>query len=240
MLAQILVAFGILSGCFGQMTIPSFPDVEGGSGQGVGGFKCRLPVDPGPCMAMIPRYRYDYTTQSCKRFMYGGCQGNGNNFETKEQCESECKPRHGQTGGGGGGDGGDDAMACQQPKDEGPCKGYEPRYYFNGFQCKRFIYGGCQGNRNNFGSKELCEKRCMRGGSGSGSGEQEPPYNPMACQQPKDEGPCRGSVLRFYFDGNRCRRFIYGGCQGNENNFKSKKICQRTCQAGGPLGRPYE
>ena len=31
----------------------------------------------------------------------------------------------------------------------------------------------------------------------------------------------------------RCVRFTYGGCQGNENNFLTKRDCEETCPVQG-------
>ena len=46
-------------------------------------------------------------------------------------------------------------------------------------------------------------------------------------------GRCRAAFPRFYFDGARCRRFTYGGCGGNGNNFRTEGECTRVCQGGG-------
>lgn len=54
---------------------------------------CRQPKVVGPCKAYIPRYWYNKRTNQCERFIYGGCQGNQNNFETIEECERRCKRR---------------------------------------------------------------------------------------------------------------------------------------------------
>lgn len=42
------------------------------------------------------------------------------------------------------------------------CAGYVPSfsYYPEENSCKDFIYGGCGGNNNRFGSKEACEAKC--------------------------------------------------------------------------------
>ena len=42
------------------------------------------------CLAYIPRWRYDHDSQTCENFIYGGCNGNANNFETIEACEKKC------------------------------------------------------------------------------------------------------------------------------------------------------
>lgn len=51
---------------------------------------CLLPPEVGHCRAQIPSFYYDRYTQSCRQFMYGGCEGNANNFETREACEEAC------------------------------------------------------------------------------------------------------------------------------------------------------
>ncbi|OWF39343.1 Protease inhibitor 5 [Mizuhopecten yessoensis] len=51
---------------------------------------CGLPPVSGLCYAYLDRYHYDPATNSCKHFVYGGCQANGNNFEIKKDCENLC------------------------------------------------------------------------------------------------------------------------------------------------------
>ena len=49
------------------------------------------------------------------------------------------------------------------------------------------------------------------------------------CSLPSETGPCRAGIPRFYFSGDECKEFLYGGCEGNENNFKSLEECQQKC-----------
>ena len=52
---------------------------------------CTLPKQTGPCKARYRRFYYDNISGQCKEFIYGGCQGNANNFETINKCETKCK-----------------------------------------------------------------------------------------------------------------------------------------------------
>ncbi|KAH8333789.1 hypothetical protein KR059_003403 [Drosophila kikkawai] len=54
---------------------------------------CHQPKETGRCFALFYRYAYNVDTQSCEEFVYGGCAGNKNNFESKEQCEQACLGR---------------------------------------------------------------------------------------------------------------------------------------------------
>ena len=38
----------------------------------------------------VTRYFYNSTSGQCEQFIYGGCHGNGNNFETQESCIAQC------------------------------------------------------------------------------------------------------------------------------------------------------
>nr|XP_055063700.1 boophilin-H2 [Misgurnus anguillicaudatus] len=51
---------------------------------------CSLPMDRGNCYAIIPKFYFDNVEKICRIFLYGGCQGNGNRFESKEECQTMC------------------------------------------------------------------------------------------------------------------------------------------------------
>ncbi|WIA39333.1 hypothetical protein OEZ86_005445 [Tetradesmus obliquus] len=52
---------------------------------------CSLPpAEVGPCRASIPRWSYDAATGNCRRFLWGGCQGNDNSFESQQLCSATC------------------------------------------------------------------------------------------------------------------------------------------------------
>ena len=51
---------------------------------------CTAPASAGACQAYFPRYHHDPLTGRCERFVYGGCGGNANNYETLVACEGAC------------------------------------------------------------------------------------------------------------------------------------------------------
>ena len=53
--------------------------------------KCFLPKSMGTCRASMTRYFYNASALECQRFIYGGCDGNANNFESMKLCEVECE-----------------------------------------------------------------------------------------------------------------------------------------------------
>jgi hypothetical protein len=53
---------------------------------------------------------------------------------------------------------------------------------------------------------------------------------------PKVVGPCEAAVPAYWHDPATgvCMPFIFGGCDGNANNFPSLEACQMTCSGGQP------
>jgi hypothetical protein len=71
---------------------------EGGSsGQGGAGgqagmrARCTLPSQPGNCNAYFPAFFHNPKNGVCEPFVYGGCGGNDNRFETREECQAACR-----------------------------------------------------------------------------------------------------------------------------------------------------
>jgi hypothetical protein len=78
------------------------------------------------------------------------------------------------TGNGGGSPGGE---ACNAPAQSGNCEAYFESWFHDVTTglCRPFVYGGCGGNANRYGSFEECQEACP-GGS--------PNYD--TCQEPAD------------------------------------------------------
>ncbi|XP_028175801.1 trypsin inhibitor-like [Ostrinia furnacalis] len=50
------------------------------------------------------------------------------------------------------------------------------------------------------------------------------------CMMPIESGNCFGNFPRYaYTREHGCQEFVYGGCGGNNNNFKTYQECERFC-----------
>nr|XP_006114878.1 tissue factor pathway inhibitor isoform X1 [Pelodiscus sinensis]XP_025036336.1 tissue factor pathway inhibitor isoform X1 [Pelodiscus sinensis] len=124
---------------------------------------------------------------------------------------------------------------CAFKADAGACKAIYTRYYFNiqTHQCEVFEYGGCYGNENNFLTLEQCQETCVV--SESPVKKKHGRFKkgkPDFCFLEQDPGICRGYISRYFYnkESQQCEMFKYGGCLGNQNNFKALEECQIACQ----------
>ncbi|NWT44149.1 TFPI1 inhibitor, partial [Chroicocephalus maculipennis] len=118
---------------------------------------------------------------------------------------------------------------CAMKADEGPCKAIHMRYYFNiqSRECEIFEYGGCHGNENNFLTLEECQKKCLV------TEEEDMIYSSSSVLIVTAKHPgIAGYFSRYFYNKEKkiCEVFKYGGCLGNQNNFKNLEECQTTCQ----------
>uniref|UniRef100_A0A1I7XUF4 BPTI/Kunitz inhibitor domain-containing protein n=1 Tax=Heterorhabditis bacteriophora TaxID=37862 RepID=A0A1I7XUF4_HETBA len=96
------------------------------------------------------------------------------------------------------------------------------RFYYdtNNGQCLTFWYLGCGGNANNFYTYEVCQRTCK---GEKLRAERIPRQSTHVCfHPPADRGSCIGnsssSLQRWtYTSQQRCDKFMYTGCGGNEN-----------------------
>jgi hypothetical protein len=127
-----------------------------------------LPSDSGKCLAHFPKFYFNPRTRQCEQFIYGGCGGNKNSFDTLQACENACGQKTN--------DERNLVMAqsiCNLRKDSGPCEAYIPSFYYDmsSGQCLPFVYGGCGGNKNRFETMNECRKSCEKGISKKPYGE---------------------------------------------------------------------
>ncbi|KAF6300140.1 WAP, follistatin/kazal, immunoglobulin, kunitz and netrin domain containing 2 [Rhinolophus ferrumequinum] len=110
--------------------------------------ECLKPPDSEDCGEEQTRWHFDTQANNCLTFTFGHCHRNRNHFETYEACMLACMSGP--------------LALCSLPALQGPCKAYAPRWAYNSQtgQCQSFVYGGCEGNGNNFESREACEESC--------------------------------------------------------------------------------
>ncbi|CAJ0593741.1 unnamed protein product [Cylicocyclus nassatus] len=54
-------------------------------------YVCKLPREQGNCGTYSNRWWFNAKTGNCEEFIYSGCQGNSNNFETYKECQDYCR-----------------------------------------------------------------------------------------------------------------------------------------------------
>ena len=56
--------------------------------------RCNLPRETGFCRAAFTRYYYNTSSGNCESFIWGGCGGNANNFNTLDECKKACMRKY--------------------------------------------------------------------------------------------------------------------------------------------------
>lgn len=128
--------------------------------------KCQSPAVTGNCRASIKRFYYNNGV--CQQFIYGGCGGNKNNYESEDSCMTACtvkiipKEQEGPVIPAIPKSAHSFEEKCVVPSDSGPCRASFRMFFFEASSqsCQPFIYGGCRGNLNRYGSEEECMSVC--------------------------------------------------------------------------------
>lgn len=225
---------------------------------------CLMPKDPGPCRALALKFYFNKDTKRCEILRYGGCQGNGNNFNSLKECHSACQDHL------------DDPSAgfavhlkssqCMLPAVEGEmaCMAAIPKWTFNPVtaRCERYTYGGCHGTQNLYNSQRECMRTCVhdgqaaapraavstfrgaRVGAATDNSRIVFPDSGNICDLPPIQpGPiaCTAFQPRWTYDGRqgKCVEYVYGGCRGTKNLFETESDCQAACP-GSVAGRSSE
>ncbi|XP_065557373.1 uncharacterized protein LOC136025352 isoform X2 [Artemia franciscana] len=113
---------------------------------------CTLPPIQGniSCAAIIPMWTYNATLCVCQKYIYGGCRGTENLFESRDECVEKCNP-------------------CNLPVDKGKGNSTLKRYAYDKNQsgCVPFDFNGYGGNDNNFNSIDECKFFCDKNNKNS-------------------------------------------------------------------------
>uniref|UniRef100_A0A670ZP84 BPTI/Kunitz inhibitor domain-containing protein n=1 Tax=Pseudonaja textilis TaxID=8673 RepID=A0A670ZP84_PSETE len=201
---------------------------------------CELPPDKGPADNLELRWFHNSKSKRCERFFYGGCYGNANNYKDINECDRCCvSPGEGRVWSEGGPLALVRSDQCQLPRNQGSCSKELQHFYYDPEEkkCISFVYHGCEGNSNNFPTRELCEKACGKISKGTEEAccIEVPavlfPLSPKVCKLPADPGRCLAYSEQYYYNWNtkKCETFVYGMCNGNGNRFATKLECQMVC-----------
>ena len=56
----------------------------------IAGDVCFEPMDAGACEDKDLRWYFDSQNNTCTQFLFGGCAGNQNTFDSEETCNTVC------------------------------------------------------------------------------------------------------------------------------------------------------
>ncbi|XP_078407822.1 collagen alpha-3(VI) chain-like [Cetorhinus maximus] len=131
--------------------------------------RCMLDFDAGSqCSEYSAKWFFDSKNNICTQFWYGGCDGNGNRFDTEAECIAECTNTMLEESTSEPKPEGIILSVkdiCQLQRDEGNCRNFSLKWYYDVKTklCTRFWYGGCNGNKNRFNTQDECTKTCVEG-----------------------------------------------------------------------------
>ncbi|KAM9663652.1 tissue factor pathway inhibitor [Trichechus inunguis] len=176
---------------------------------------CALKADDGPCRAMMKRFFFNIHTQQCEEFVYGGCEGNQNRFESLEECKEKCTR---------------DYQKIMKTALQKACSSgvhLLPDHLLLSVQlvCLLWLLDSSKFYFPPVITSYMAYHVLLMFLGFHG---------PSWCLTPADRGLCQANESRFYYNSNtgKCHPFKYSGCGGNENNFTSKLGCITTCKKG--------
>ncbi|NWJ09112.1 SPIT1 inhibitor, partial [Crypturellus undulatus] len=195
---------------------------------------CLTPKKVGRCRGSFPRWYYNPSLQQCEPFIFGGCKPNKNNYLREEECKLACKNVKGESFK-------IQPLLSHRPVCDGNC--HPPT-----FRCKDGCcidaYLECDDTLDCAdGSDEMyCEQyarefnRLQKINITNEKGH---------CVDLPDTGLCTESIPRWYYNPftEKCDRFTYGGCDGNQNNFGEEEECIKSCAGitkADVIGRRWE
>lgn len=178
---------------------------------------CLTPKKVGPCRGSFPRWHYNAASSQCEKFMFGGCKANSNNYLSEQECLDSCENTKVTFSGD-----------ARRPNEDcgSPCMEDQ-------FQCSN---GCCVKTEFECDGEMQCkdgfdEASCTKWNASLSQLLDIKADSKAHCTEPPVTGPCRASFKHWYYDpsSEKCNHFIYGGCDGNDNNFESKDACIDEC-----------
>nr|CDJ81977.1 Proteinase inhibitor I2 domain containing protein [Haemonchus contortus] len=175
--------------------------------------QCEQPQRPGVGSSTLLRWYYKPSTRQCHMFVFHGFQGNQNNFETLQECESTCR----------------DPNPCEEGTPLPAIDGSQNCFPALPLSCPEGSYCKAHGNRG------VCCTEPIKSIKHPISDSIRP-----ECLMPEDAGHGVESNHRWSYDSStrKCVSFIYHGYGGNQNNFLSRNDCETACIPTNPCDQP--
>ncbi|XP_055720526.1 kunitz-type protease inhibitor 1-like isoform X1 [Salvelinus fontinalis] len=186
---------------------------------------CLVPKKVGPCRGSFPRWHYNAASEKCEEFLFGGCRENLNNYLSLQECTNACD--------------GVSVMSSVGSGRSGPLPA--PREVC-GIPCGSGQFTCANGCCLDQGLECDKEQQCS-----DGSDEENCEYlndkfrillqipvdeQKVRCTEHPKTGHCRDSFTKWYYNPlyEKCFRFNYGGCDGNDNRFDTEDSCMTSCK----------
>ncbi|KAJ7345553.1 hypothetical protein JRQ81_001503 [Phrynocephalus forsythii] len=202
-------------------------------------YYCLLENDPGVCRGLIPRYFYNTESQTCEKFLYGGCLGNQNNFQSLKECLDTCQDTNPSVNALRTED---DNLPFNKVANNTPIVQKVPLNATFQTGNESLLFSTAESSTpsiqqvplSNALKTEDLAVLLSRANESSPVVEQELTLLPSVCLMRMDRGLCRAQEKRFFYNSSigKCRPFSYSGCGGNENNFVTRKSCLQMCKKG--------
>ncbi|KAK0409564.1 hypothetical protein QR680_004623 [Steinernema hermaphroditum] len=172
---------------------------------------CMLLKSAGDFCSSAPQkkmFYFDNRMGICQPFMYNGCGGNTNRFDTRQQCLDTCKGVSGSA----------------RPSSNGSPWVLADKCHSEKFLIPNGKYAECRAETDCPEQHDCVNRVCC-------------PQRKFVCSLLEDNGDFADGIddkPRYHFNTglNICMRFSYYGINGNFNNFPTFKDCMAFC---GPL-----
>uniref|UniRef100_A0A183BM22 Kunitz/Bovine pancreatic trypsin inhibitor domain protein n=1 Tax=Globodera pallida TaxID=36090 RepID=A0A183BM22_GLOPA len=165
-------------------------------------YVCKLPREQGNCGTYSNRWWFNAKTGNCEEFIYSGCQGNANNFESYKECQDYCR----------------DAKSEPQCIQGTALTDSSSNFIICGGAGASAIASTCPANYY-----------CYYDGTTYGCC---PTQAYTCSLPAKGGAVCGPSVTRWFYDSTQraCQTFSFNGCDGNSNNFATQQDCKDYCR----------
>nr|VZH93825.1 unnamed protein product [Spirometra erinaceieuropaei] len=174
---------------------------------------CHQPLDMGVGPGELSSWYYDISGRSCLWFPYAGYGGNANRFYTRTACQDLCVFEK--------------SNLCESVE----CNYRNSRCVLMGDESCRSYMKDRGKDVNSFCPPD--QPVCQNARRSIFLPKVEGRILPPECYEPLDYGNCdqKPQLSRYYYnaESNSCLFFLFRGCGGNNNRFKSKSDCMNHC-----------